>query len=103
LDVQVFDPVALAHSQVARGKAIEIRLCRSRSLGCEGLDEEQDVPNVRRWLMAVLPITAQDAERPIAFDTEAAEKFNAFYFVLKAKRGGELIDLVDYDAGKFAR
>ena len=64
----------------------------------EGLDEEQDTPNHRDWVMASLSIDPKDAQALMAFENDAIEDFNRFDIHLKSRYPG-LTDLIDYDRG----
>ena len=64
----------------------------------EGLDEEQDTPRRRDWVMASLSIDPKDAQALMAFEHDAIEDFNRFDIHLKSRYPG-LTDLIDYDRG----
>ena len=64
----------------------------------EGLDEEQDTPSHRDWVMASLSIDTKDAQALMAFENDAIEDFNRFDIHLKSRYPG-LTDLIDYDRG----
>jgi len=71
-----------------------------QTIQAEGLDEEQDAPSADQWEMATIPLSVDDQEGLMAFRESTVEKFNLFDIELKARFGGMVIDLIDYDKGE---
>lgn len=70
-----------------------------KTIGYEGLDEEQGIFDKDKWVEAILPLSSEDKQGLMNFNAETVEKFNEFDIRLKERYNMKLTDLIDYDNG----
>ena len=86
-------------NQIPTLKFIPVTSSTWETIVMEGLDEEQDEFNKKRWIQTKLNISKQDQNNLKRFNEETVEKFNLFDIKLKDTYNSKITDLIDYDSG----